>query len=81
MNEHKIVNGVRVDLTESEIAERVVEADTHAAEQAANRYKEDRLADLPSIGDQLDMIYWDKVNGTNLWEDLITANKAKHPKP
>ena len=35
-------------------------------------YIEKRLAEYPPISDQLDMIYWDKVNGTNLWQEKIT---------
>ena len=34
-------------------------------------YIEKRLAEYPSVPDQLDMIYWDKVNGTNLWQQKI----------
>ena len=43
-------------------------------------YAEKRAAEYPSIEDQLDMIYWDKVNGTNLWVEKITQIKAKYPK-
>lgn len=43
-------------------------------------YKEKRLAEYPDIGEQLDMIYWDKVNGTNLWQEKISEIKAKYPK-
>ena len=43
-------------------------------------YAEKRLAEYPPIGDQLDMIYWDKVNNTNLWQEKITEIKAKYPK-
>ncbi|MBQ4472126.1 MAG: hypothetical protein II942_02645 [Alphaproteobacteria bacterium] len=43
-------------------------------------YSEKRAAEYPSIADQLDMIYWDKVNGTNLWVEKITAIKTKYPK-
>ena len=43
-------------------------------------YVEKRMAEYPSITDQLDMIYWDKVNGTNLWQEKIAAIKAKYPK-
>lgn len=35
----------------------------------------------PSIGQQLDMIYWDGVNGTSVWRDTIAAVKAQNPKP
>lgn len=43
-------------------------------------YSEKRASEYPSIQDQLDMIYWDKVNGTNLWQDKITEIKNKYPK-
>ena len=40
-------------------------------------YAEKRAAEYPALGEQLDMIYWDKVNGTNLWQETISAIKAK----
>jgi len=33
------------------------------------------------FGDQLDMMYWDNVNGTTTWQDHIAAVKAEFPKP
>lgn len=39
-----------------------------------------RLAEYPSIEDQLDMIYWDRVNNTNVWENTITRIKKHYPK-
>ena len=39
-----------------------------------------RQQDYPSREDQLDMMYWDKVNGTTTWEDTIQAIKDKYPK-
>ena len=44
-------------------------------------YAEKRAAEYPSLAQQLDMIYWDKVNGTNVWEETVAAVKAKYPKP
>ena len=43
-------------------------------------YVELRVAEYPSREDQLDMMYWDKVNGTTTWEDTIKSIKDKHPK-
>ncbi len=43
-------------------------------------YKELRAKEYPPIPDQLDMIYWDRINGTNNWEKTITAVKEKYPK-
>ena len=34
----------------------------------------------PPIEDQLDMIYWDKINGTNNWVETITKIKEETPK-
>ena len=31
--------------------------------------------------EQLDMQYWDLVNGTTTWKDHVAAVKAKYPKP
>lgn len=33
------------------------------------------------IQEQLDMQYWDAVNGTTTWKDHVAAVKAKYPKP
>ncbi len=44
-------------------------------------YAEKRAREYPAIPDQLDMIYWDKVNNTNIWQETIAAVKAKYPKP
>ena len=43
------------------------------------QYKIDRV--YPSIQDQLDMQYWDAVNGTTTWKDAIAQVKADNPKP
>jgi len=34
----------------------------------------------PSTAEQLDMQYWDTVNNTTLWKDMIDSVKAEHPK-
>ena len=34
-----------------------------------------------SIPDQLDMQYWDNVNGTTTWKDHIAKVKSDNPKP
>ncbi len=50
-------------------------------EDAAVKYKTDRDNAYPSIGDQLDMQYWDKKNGTTTWVDAIAKVKTDNPKP
>ena len=49
------------------------------AEYDANQYQRDRV--YPAIQEQLDMQYWDKVNGTTNWEDAIAKVKSDNPKP
>jgi hypothetical protein len=44
-------------------------------------YSQLRAAAYPSIKEQLDMQYWDSVNGTTTWADAIAAVKAANPKP
>ena len=43
-------------------------------------YQEKRQDEYPSVSEQLDMIYWDKINGTNIWETTISKIKEKYPK-
>ncbi len=50
------------------------------AEYNSNQYQRDRAKAYPSIQEQLDLQYWDKVNGTDNWEQAINAVKAKYPK-
>ncbi len=51
------------------------------AEHNATQYQRDRAEAYAPIADQLDMQYWDSVNGTTTWADHIAAVKAAHPKP
>lgn len=43
-------------------------------------YKEKRSKEYPKIEDQLDMLYWDKINGTDNWLNSINEIKQKYPK-
>ena len=44
------------------------------------KYQRDRAKQYPSIADQLDMLYWDKANGTDNWQQTIKRIKQKNPK-
>ena len=39
-----------------------------------------RASEYPDMATQLDMQYWDGINGTTVWHDTIQAIKAKYPK-
>jgi len=50
------------------------------AKKAEFAYLQLRQRAYPSIQEQLDMQYWDKINGTDNWEQAINAVKAQYPK-
>jgi hypothetical protein len=62
-------------------------AQLDAFEKQAKEYENlqnilnNRRNSYPFIADQLDMLYWDKVNNTNNWESAIQEVKNKYPKP
>ena len=39
-----------------------------------------RATAYPTIQDQLDMQYWDNVNGTTTWKDAVAKVKSDNPK-
>jgi hypothetical protein len=43
-------------------------------------YVELRQAAYPSMAEQMDMQYWDNINGTTTWADAIQAIKDEYPK-
>jgi len=50
-------------------------------EYNSKQYQRDRAKEYPSIQEQLDMQYWDKVNNTNNWQTKVNEIKVKYPKP
>ena len=63
------------DLTRSEVRDVILAA------QPEPDYAELRRRDYGPLPDQLDMQYWDAVNGTTEWRDHVSSVKAAHPKP
>mgnify|MGYP003138195036 CR=1 FL=1 len=43
-------------------------------------YKSKRRNEYPSLQEQLDLQYWDQVNGTTKWKEAIAKVKADNPK-
>jgi len=66
-------NPISIETIENKIQELITEYNS-------NKYQRDRAKDYPSIQEQLDMQYWDKINGTNKWQQAINAVKQKYPK-
>ena len=57
-------NGNSVTIDETKVAEEIKKLQ---AEYEANQYQYDRAISYPSLQDQLDMLYWDRKNGTKTW--------------
>ena len=66
--------------TESEVNAKLAELQaTYDLEY--DSYKSKRRDAFPSLAEQLDMQYWDAVNGTTTWKDAIAKVKSDNPKP
>ena len=80
-----VANAVRAgyakgDVTESVVTEDAAKTLMDAASEAVKTYADHRREAYGSIVDQIDMQYWDAVNGTTVWNDHVAAIKAAHPK-
>jgi len=75
--EYISIGGILTEMPQALIAQREIDR----AEIAAVAYKTARVAAYPSIQEQLDMQYWDGVNGTTIWADTIASVKSENPKP
>jgi len=77
-------DGTEVTLVQSAIDAARVELDNEAAASAYQRSRTGEEGETDTIylpiQEQLDLMYWDQINGTTNWKDHITAVKAKHPK-
>jgi hypothetical protein len=51
------------------------------AEYDLLEYQRMRVDEYPTIEDQLDLLFWDKVNDTDNWQTTINNIKNKYPKP
>jgi len=45
-----------------------------------DQYKFKRRDQYPDLKEQLDLLYWDKKNGTNKWTEAIDKVKTDYPK-
>ena len=62
-------------ISKADIEAKMVEVQ---ADYDAKQYQRDRV--YPSIGEQLDMQYWDLLNGTTTWKDTVAKVKSDNPK-
>ena len=94
MSLHKSIRSIHSDVVtiSGNTKEDIIALDSNGDEVTVNwtsveswtdpeEYKILRASEYPSIQDQLDMQYWDNVNGTTNWKDAIAKVKSDNPKP
>jgi len=77
----KQINSERLEFTDDDYAQAITDLANSKFDQQENGYKQARQEAYGSIADQLDMQYWDSVNGTTTWADHIAQVKSDNPKP
>jgi hypothetical protein len=78
---HKQVNGELVEIPEDEKQAIVDQWNAQEVSAQSTQWKYERVTSYGTVGDQLDMMYWDSVNGSRTWLDHVEAVKEAHPKP
>ena len=78
---YKQVNNERLPISDDDFEQMVIDCANSKFDQQENGYKQARQEAYGSVANQLDMQYWDGVNGTTLWADHIAQVKADNPKP
>ena len=75
------VNNEKREFTDAEYDQAVTDKANSDFDLKENGYITARQAAYKPIPEQLDMIYWDGVNGTTLWDEHIAEVKEDNPKP
>ena len=78
---YKQVNNDRLEFSDADYDQAKIDLGNSKWEEQEFGYIAARQAAYPSTGDQLDMQYWDAVNGTTTWKDAVAKVKSDNPKP
>jgi hypothetical protein len=78
---YKQVNNERLEFSDSDYEQAIEDRKNNLLNDYNFGYIQARQESYGSVQDQLDMMYWDGVNGTTLWADHIAQVKADNPKP
>ena len=78
---YKQVNNERFEFSDADYAQAVTDLANSKWNDQQFGYIQARQEAYGSIADQLDMQYWDLVNGTTTWKDHIAKVKTDNPKP
>lgn len=75
------INNDRREYTEAEYDQAITDLANFKWDNQQFGYKQARQEAYNSIAEQLDMQYWDAVNGTTTWKDHVAQVKSDNPKP
>jgi len=78
---NKSVNGVVSEFSDEDYAQAKTDLGNKKWNDQQFGYIQARQEAYGSVGEQLDMIYWDSVNDTTVWNEHIAKVKTDHPKP
>jgi hypothetical protein len=78
---YKQVNNERLEFSDADYAQAVTDLANSKWNEQQFGYIQARQEAYGSIADQLDMQYWDAVNGTTNWKDHVAQVKSDNPKP
>ena len=78
---YKQVNNDRMEFSDADYDQAKIDLGNSKWEQQQYGYIQARQEAYGSVPDQLDMMYWDQVNGTTTWKDYIAKVKSDNPKP
>ena len=78
---YKQVNNERLEFTDADYDQAIVDLANSKWNDQQFGYIQARQEAYGSITDQLDMQYWDNVNGTTTWQEHIAQVKLDNPKP
>ncbi len=78
---NKSVDGFVSELSDEEYEQIITDRANTKFDLQENGWIEDRLQAYGSLNSQLDMQYWDQVNGTTVWKDHVAKVKSDNPKP
>ena len=78
---YKQVNNERLEFSDADYAQAKIDLGNDKWNDQQFGYIQARQEAYGSVQDQLDMQYWDGVNGTTTWANHIAQVKSDNPKP
>ena len=78
---YKLVNNERLEFSASDYDQAITDLANSKWNDQQFGYIQARQEAYGSTGSQLDMQFWDSVNGTTTWADHIAQVKSDNPKP